>query len=167
MNDTIAKLRILARSELTLTRINARLMATRAIVFAVAIGLLLLTVVMVNLGAYELLAETYGNAQSAFIIAAANGLLAGVLLLVGRQLKPGPEEQMVREIRELALSELTADANAVKHDLQKVGSELENIRSGLSALSGGPAGIAGLAGLASLGPLIAIIIKALKRNKDS
>ena len=48
MEETILKLRILAKAETTLMKANARRAAMRARLFAMAIGLLLLTVVMVN-----------------------------------------------------------------------------------------------------------------------
>ncbi len=164
MNDTIMKLRILARSEMTLARINARLMATRTMFYAVAVALLLLTVVMVNLGAYQLLAETYGNAQAAFIVALADGVLAGLFVLAGRMMKPGSEEQMVRDIREMALSDLTSDANAALDDFKKVGANLEKIRAGFSSFTGEGSR---LASLASLGPVVAMVINALKRHRES
>ncbi len=162
MHDTIMKLRILARAELTLARINAQRAAKSAILCAIAIGLVLLAVVMVNVGAYQLLAETYSNAVAAFLVAAGNVVLAVVLLIAARQFKPGPEEKMVREIREMALGEVTADIDAIKADFAQLGTDVKRIRRGFSALgSGGSFGL----GLVSLAPVIAAIIEAIKHRR--
>lgn len=56
MHETIMNLGILTRAELTLARINLERVANRAIFYAIAIGLVLLAVLMINLGAYQLLA---------------------------------------------------------------------------------------------------------------
>jgi len=164
MNETIMKLRILARAELTLARINLQRTANRAILYAIAIGLVLLAVVMVNVGAYQLLAETHSSAVAAFLVAAGNGLLAAVLLLAARLLQPGPEEQMVRDIREMALAEVTADVDEIKADFAKMGSDVNRIRTAFSSLGSG-GGIS--MGLINLAPVIATIIEAVKqRRKD-
>jgi L-fucose isomerase-like protein len=158
-NDTIMKLRILARAEVTLARINLQRTANRAKLYAIAIGLGLLAVVMVNIGAYQLLAETYGNAVAAFLLAAGNGALAGAVLLAVSRLQPGPEEKMVQEIREMALAEVTADVEEMKADFTQLGADVKRIQTGFSALSSG-GGIG--TGLAGLMPVISMIIDAAK-----
>ena len=162
MHELIMKLRILARAEITLARINARRVANRAILYAIAIGLVLLAVVMVNIGAYQLLAETVSNATAAFLVAAGNGVLAAFLLFAARPSQPGPEEQMVREIREMALTEVTADIDEMKADFAQLGTDVRRIRTGFSLLGSGKSFGIGLAGLV---PVIATIIEAVKHRR--
>ena len=163
MHETIMKLRILARAELTLARINLQRAANRAILYAIAIGLVLLAVVMVNVGAYQLLAETYGNAVAAFLVAGGNGIFAAMVLFAARRLQPGPEEQMVHEIREMALAEVTADVDEMKAEFAQVGTDVNRIRAAFSSLGSGGIGM----GLINLAPVIATIIEAVKqRRKD-
>jgi hypothetical protein len=162
MHETILKLRILARAEITLARINLQRAANRAVMYAIAIGLVRLAVVMINIGAYQLLAETLSNAVAAFLVAAANGVLAAMLLLAARLLQPGPEEKMVHEIREMALAEVTADVDEMKANFAQLGADVKRIRTGFSALgSGGRIGI----GLVGLAPVIATIIESLKQRR--
>ncbi len=165
MEETIMKLRILARAELTLLRINTRRMALRAGFVAVALGLVLLTVVMLNIGAYELLAESSSRSTAAFTIAAGNGVLAVVLIIVARSLHAGPEEQMVREIREMAITELSADADAVQQEFAKLGEDVKRIRAGLSGLTGRGGSSLGTFALTNIGPILGFLIDALKRRK--
>jgi hypothetical protein len=162
MHETVMKLRILARAEITLARIYLQRAANRALLYAIAIGLLFLAIVMVNIGAYQLLAEIYGNAVAAFLVAAGNGLLAAIILLAIHQLKPGPEEQTVREIRDSALAEFSADIDEIEEDFTLLGADVKRFRTGFSALRrGGSIGI----GLVGLAPVIATIIESLKKRR--
>ena len=139
MHETMMKLRMLVRAEMTLARTNLQRAANRAILYAMAIGLILLAVVMVNIGAYQLLADTYGNALAAFLVAAGNGVIAIILAIVASRIRPGAEEQMVHEIREMALAEVTADIDEMKSDFAELGADVRRIRRGFSTLgsSGG------------------------------
>jgi hypothetical protein len=91
MDDTLLKLRILTRAEVTLARVHGRVLAKRILLAALALGALLLTIGMLNLGAFELLETRHGGGPAAFIIAGVNGALAAVLLMVASRMKPGPE----------------------------------------------------------------------------
>lgn len=161
MDETILKLRILARAEVSLARLHARVLGRRMLLVALAVGALLLTVVMVNVGAYEVLADRYGAGTAAFLVAGFNAVLAGLLLLLAARHRPGPEEQMVQEISDLALTELSADAESVRQSLSKVTADLEHIRSSISALTGSAA-----AGLGAVAPLLGLLVEALKHRKS-
>ena len=164
MDETITRLKMLARAESTLARIHAQRIAAQAKLFAVAVGLVLLTVVMLNVGAYELLAEYVSNANSAFIIAGVNALLAAILVVVTMRMRPGREEEMAREIRELVINDFTADANKMKDKVAQVGAEFQDLQSRVAALSSGVQ--SGFSGIASLVPLINVIVDALKRRRS-
>lgn len=161
MDPMIKKLRILMRLELTLARINAQRMAHKIVYGVFTVALLIIALVMVNVGAYQLLAESFGSAASAFLVALGNVVLAVIPVLLSKGLKPGPEEAAVREIRELALSEIAAEAQDVQEGFSHLADDVKKIRSGLSAFNGG-----GLdAGLMSLGPVLGFLIDLLKRKK--
>jgi len=161
VNETMIKMRILAHAEYTLARVNMRRLANRAILTAIAVGLILLVLVLVNVGAYALLAESYGYAKAAFVLAVGNGVLAALVLFVAGQSKPGPEEEMVREIREMTLAELSADAEGIKTGFANLVGDVKGIQSRIAALGGGLG-----AGLSSLGPLIGLLVEALKKRRQ-
>lgn len=163
MDDTLVKLRILASAETNLARIRLRRLANRSALYAIAVGLILLAVVMVNIGAYQLLSHGYGDSVAAFLIAAGNGVLAVILIFAAGRIRSGPEEQMAYEIREMALTELTTDFNDVKGEFDKLGKDVKRIRTGFSILTKGGSIGAGLAGLA---PLITTIIEAIRHRKE-
>ena len=162
MHEMLLKLRILAAAELNLARIAARRLANRATLLAIAVGLLLLAVVMANIGAYHLLSRTQTPAMAAFLIAAGNAVLAVVALIIANRLEPGPEEEMARQIREMAFDELAADVEDLKDQFGKVGSDVKRIRTGFSFLakSGSLS-----AGLASIAPVISIVADTIKEHR--
>lgn len=162
MEETLLKLRILASAEMNLAHIKFRRLANRAIFFAIAAGLIMLAVVMVNIGAYQLLSERFTPSDSAFLVAAGNVVFAALLAFAGWRVRAGPEEAMAREIREMALDELTADVDELQEEFGKVGKDVKRIRTGFSILTKGSSiGV----GLASLAPLIATVIESLKQRR--
>jgi hypothetical protein len=162
MDETLLKLRVLTRAEMTLAKANARRMAARTRLYAIALGMVLLTVVMINVAAYEYLSTLKGEAIAALLVALANGVLAVLVLFAASRIQAGPEEEMVKEIRELALSELSADAEGVKQRFAQIGADVERIRSGFSSVSGLFG--SGQSGLGSLGPLLGMLTSMLKKK---
>ena len=162
MEDTLLKLRILVSAEKKLARITLQRLANRAVFFAIAVGLILLAFVLTNIGAYHLLIVHYGPSDSAFLLAAGNTVLAVVLAIFAWRMQAGPEEKLAREIREMALDELTADVEDLKDQFDKVGSDVKRIRTGFSVLSkGGSIG----AGLASIAPVISVVADTIKEHR--
>jgi hypothetical protein len=162
MDETLLKLRVLTRAEMTLAKANARRIAARSRLYAVALGMVLLTVVMLNIAAFEYLSTQMSDAMAALTMAIVNAVVAMLLMFVATRIQPGPEEEMVKEIRELALTELSADVHGFKNKFTQISSDLERIRSGFSSVSG----IFGSSGnsLGSLGPLLGMLTSMLKKK---
>ena len=162
MDETLLKLRVLTRAEVTLAKANARRIAARSRLYVIALGMVLITVVMLNFAAFEYISTQMSNAMAALTIAIVNGLLAMLLLYMTTRIRPGPEEEMVREIRELALTELSADADGIKRNFAQISSDVERIRSGFSSVSS----IFGSTGnsLGSLGPLLGMLTSMLRKK---
>jgi len=162
MDETLLKIRVLTRAEMTLAKANARRIAARSRLYAIALGILLITVVMINLAAYQYFSTQMSEAMAALIIAIVNAVLALLFIFAASRIKPGPEEEMVKEIRELALSELSADAEVVKQNFAQIGADVERIRSGFSSVSGMLGSAHG--GFGSLGPMLGMLTSMLKKR---
>ncbi len=161
MDETLLKLRILLRAESTLWKASARRSAQRARYYALALGLVLLTVIMVNVAAFHFLSETRSAAEAALIVAGVNAALAIVMVVLAMRVKPSAEEAMVQEVRQLALQELSTDLDVVKEDLAQVTENVKQIRSGVNSAMGmfRSAG----SGLGSLSPALRLITSMLKK----
>jgi hypothetical protein len=163
MDETLLKIRVLTRAEMTLAKANGRRIAARSRLYAIALGMILLTVIMVNIAAYEYLSALKGEVVAALLVAMANAILAVIVIFLASRIKPGPEEEMIKDIKELALKELSADADGIKQNFSQIVSDIEKIRSGFSSVSG----VLGSAnsGLGSLSPLLGMLTGMLKNNR--
>ncbi len=164
MNETMLKLRIWVHAETTLLKINARRTGQQITLLGIALGLSVLTVGMINLGIYELMAETYGRVRGAFYLAGANAAFAAVLILIAVLKKPGPEQEMVAEIRDMALDELQADADAVKAEYDRIAEHVRSIEQTVSKLTGSGSS---LSKVAALSPVVELAVHALKSRHDN
>lgn len=165
MNELIVKLRILARAEITLFKADAQRRTNQAILAAISIGCVFVGLIFINMGVFYRLTESAVSSKAAFILAGANFALAVVPFLLRRQAKPGPEEQMVREIREMAAEGVSKDIQDVADEIAAVGDGIKQVKSGISAFAhgGGSGGIGGAMGV--LGPALPLVIDLLKKSK--
>jgi len=163
MNEVMLKLRIWVHAEKALLKINGRRTGQRFTALAIALGLAILAVGMINIGIFELLAETYGRVKGAFYLAGANGVLAALVVFIAQRSKPGLEEEMVEEIREMALAELQADADEVKEEFHRVAERVRKIEDAVAGLTGSGSS---LSKLTSLSPVVELAVHALKSRHD-
>lgn len=161
MTAVMLKLRIWVHAETALLKINARRTGQRFTALAIALGLAILSVGMINIGIFELVAESYGRVKGAFYLAGGNGLLAAIVVVVAQRAKPGLEEEMVAEIREMALTELQSDADEVKAEFERIADRVRKIESSVSALTGSGSS---LSKLSTLGPVVELATHALKHR---
>lgn len=165
MNELMVKLRILARAEVTLFKADAQRRTNQAILAAVSIGCVFVALIFVNMGAFFTLIESEVDSRAAFILAGVNAALAVVPFLLRRQARPGPEEVMVREIREMAATEVSKDIQSISEEISAVGDGIKQLKSGISAFSGGGGG-GGMGGaIGVLGPVLPLVIDMLKKSK--
>ena len=162
MNELIVKLRILARAEVTLFKADAQRRTNQAILAAISIGCIFVALIFVNMGAFFTLIESDIDSRAAFILAGVNLGLAVIPFLLRRQAKPGPEEEMVREIREMAAEEISRDMQGVSDEIASVGAGIKQLKSGISSFGGGGS-MGGPMG--ALGPVLPLLIDLLKKSK--
>ena len=160
MNEIMMKLRILARAEMTLFKADAQRGRNQALLAAISIGCIFVGLVFLNAGFFFMLTESEIDSRAAFILAACNFGLAVIPFLLSRQSKPGPEEKMVREIRDMAADEVTKDINEVADEVAAVGSGIKQLKAGVSSFGGVGGGLGG-----ALGPVLPLLIDLLKKSK--
>jgi hypothetical protein len=160
MNEFIVKLRMLARAEVTLFKADAARRTNQALLAAISIGCLFVGLVFVNMGIFFMLTESDLDARAAFILAAGNIGLALVPMLLRRNAKPGPEEAMIREIREMAAAEISKDISGISDDFGALADSVKQVKSGISSFSGSGHGAIGM-----LAPVLPLVIDLLKKGK--
>ena len=156
MNQLVMKLRILMRAEITLFKADAQRRANVLLLSGLSIACIVVALAFVNVGIFFALTNSAIDSRAAFILAAGNLVVAAVPYLIGKLIKPGSEEQLVRDIREMALEELSKDVEGVTQEFASIGSTLQQMKSGVSSFGGG---------VTALAPLIGIAVDMLKKKK--
>ena len=162
MDDLVLKFRILLRADSAIRKSQFRLAIRQARLTAVGLVLALLALGMLNVSIYLALEARLGGPAAALLLAAANGVLALILIFSAGRMKTGPEVEMAEEIRDLAITELAADADQVKQELQQVRAEVTQISGGFRRLLSGDFS---QLGLPILNPLIGVLTSSLKNRK--
>jgi outer membrane murein-binding lipoprotein Lpp len=95
------------------------------------------------------------------MIALADVVLTLVLVAASRGAGVKPEqEKLVRDIRDLAYKELSADVDEVKAGVAQVTEDVQRIRSGFSAFKSGSGGLTG-----NLSPIVSLLVGAVKKSR--
>lgn len=145
------KIQILARAEMALARIRVQRTGFQAALFAVAALFALFGLVLVNVAGYQGLAPRMGPAGAALAVAAANMVLAIIAVVIALNARPGrANEKMAQEIRDLASEEIKKDVDEVRGEINRIGDEIEGIRTGMASMREAvPGGLRSVIGLAS------------------
>lgn len=154
MADSIAKLRILARAESALLQLRVRRVAVQSALIVVAAVLLLITVGLLNLAAYQYLANRFAPHEATLLVALANASLAGILLIAAWRVSRRTEPPVAHELRELAWRGVQQDIEDMRH---KVSGLRTNVGAVSSLLSGGSGGWQ----MPSLAPLLQLALQAV------
>lgn len=162
MDDLVLKFRILLRAESAIRSSQIRLAVRQARLTSVGLVLALLALGMLNVSIYSALEPRIGGSTGALLLAIVNGVLALILILIAGRMKTGPEVEMAEEIRELAITELAADADQLKQEVQQVRSDVQGISDGFRRLLSGD--LTRL-GLPNLSPLVGVLASSLKSRR--
>jgi Putative Actinobacterial Holin-X, holin superfamily III len=140
MNSLTRNLNILWRSERLLAEAEWR-RSSRQITILVLAGVFgLLALIMLNVAGFYWLATTYGNAQAALAVAAADIVIAAILAVSAQSLKAAPETDMVREFRDSALAEIETEAEAFQTQLVQIRDDVKTIGTTVSKVAADPIG---------------------------
>lgn len=148
-------LKILWRTERLITERQLQLATQRVQFNALAALAAFFGLIMVSLGAYFALVPSLGQPGAAFAVGCADFAVAALLFLYSKSLQPAPEIAMVREMRDMALSDLQEEVSIAQAELMAVQKEVRSfIRHPVDALM--PEG---------LGSLVNGAVRFLNRSK--
>jgi hypothetical protein len=155
MEHLMRSLNVLWRSERLLVEYQLK-QGTQKIQFnALAALVAVFGLMMLSVAAFFAIAPYWGHALAALTIGGADLLLAAVLTLYARSLRPTPEVEMVREVRNMALSD-------IEDEIALAETELVAIRDGIHQFMRHPVDML-LPGV--IGPLLSAVAKGLGSAK--
>jgi hypothetical protein len=138
MDMLVKNLRILWRTERLLTEQRLRQIVRRVSLLTLAAVLGLFAVAMLNVAGYLYLVPLVEPTGAALVVAAADAVVAALLALAGLPQKPGPEVRVLEEIRDMALTDLEAEARSAQADLRQMRSEIAGMRQAVSSFARNP-----------------------------
>jgi type VI protein secretion system component VasK len=162
MDSFVRNLRVYLRAEMLLAEIRLRVLVRKIglLAFAALIGVF--AVFMLNVAGYVALEPVWGRMWAAIAVAGVDILLALALVLAAQNARPGPEAEMVKEFRQIALDEIEAEAEAVQKELRGLRDELQGIRDAVLSFARDPLSSVG-SGL--LIPLLSTLSKLLRSDR--
>lgn len=132
MSRVRRNLQLLWRSERVMAEARLKLIS-RKLVLAVIAGIAcLIAVSMLNLAAYLALITVVTKPLAALIVAVINLVIAGLLVAIAQGLQPGPEEEMLREVRDIALGDLGSEVDDVQAQLLQLREDVEGVRASVT-----------------------------------
>ncbi len=162
MESIVRTMRIIWRAELLI--IEAKLnVATKRIGATAFAGLIFVFgLAMLNVAGFFALQESWGPINAALGVAAADFLIAILLVLWASRLTTGPELDLARDVRDAGLQELEAKAEDIQEEVEAVRDELLALKNSLVSFSRNP-----LDGTLNslLTPLLTLLIKSLSKRK--
>ena len=160
MINPMGKIHLLVRSELALFRIQTKRKATQTCFKVVALVFILLALGMLTFAGYKALAYAFGSVFAAIIVALIYGFFGLVLLLISHSIGNNTEqEKLIKEVRELAYKELSADVDEVKAGVDQVTEDVKRIHDNIATIVGGSSALVG-----SVTPLLSLLVAALKKD---
>ena len=155
MQRFVQGLKIFWRSE-RLLRSNELRLVSQKVQFNALAGLVGLSgLIMLTLAVYFALVPYWGHAWAALAVAGIDFALAAVLVAVARGVRPTREVEMVREARDLALSDIEHQVSLADTEVKELWGEVRTfVRNPADALM-----------RQALGPVLSGVVRNLKSKK--
>jgi hypothetical protein len=155
MERFLHSFKILWRSERLLAEHQFRLRALRVQFNALAALVGISGLVMLSVAAFYALVPYWGHALAALTVSGADLVLAAGLAAYARSLQPSAEIEMVKEVRDMAMSDIEEDVALAEAELEALrNGALKFFRSPVDALLP-----------SAIGPLLGAVARGLKSAK--
>ena len=162
MESLVRTLRVIWRAELLIIEAKMQVAVRRIGAIAFAGLIVMFGLGMLNLAGFFALERIWGPVNAALGIAAADFLVALLLVLWASRLSGGRELALAQEVRDAGLEELEAKAERVQDEFETLREELSALRKGLTSVAKSPldGAVASL-----LVPLLTALVKSMSGRK--
>ena len=140
------------QSERLIAQRQFAVVRTRSGLLALAGGAAAIGVVMLNVAAFYALREPLGGAMAALSVAAADFVLAGLLVAIAVRINADRETESATQVRDMAIADLEREVQIATRDL-------ELTRAQLGAFARDPGGMV-------LGKVFEVVLGLLSRKRD-
>lgn len=161
-DNLIEDLQLLHKADSLIARIWLHAMARRFSLFAFAGLISVFGLGMGNVAGFYALQAFAGPVWAAAIVAIGDFVLAAIVVVLGRNSKPGAEIELAFDIRRMAIESIQTDARDLKVSVDALGQEVRNIKESVAGFVHNPLDAAAQQFLI---PAAVSIIKGLRSKK--
>lgn len=163
IDNLLRDLQILRKADFLIGRIWVNVLARRLGFIAFAALIAVFGLGMANVAAFYGLQASVGPVWAAVIVAAADLVIAALMLLIGNNSRPGPEIDLAFEVRRMAVESIQADTRDLRLRLEAFGQDLNSAKATIAGLVQNPLDAAAHKLLV---PAALSILKALRSRKE-
>jgi len=131
-------LQVLHKADFLIGRIWLNVLVQRMSLFALAALIAVFGLGMANVAGFYALQAPAGPVWAAGIVAAADMVIAAVIVLIGSNARPGPEIDLAFEVRTMAVEAIQEDTRDLKLTLERVAQEVNNVKETISGIVQNP-----------------------------
>jgi hypothetical protein len=163
LDNILRDLQVLWKADSLIGRIWLNVMARRFGLFALAGLVAVFGLGMANVAGFYGLQQSWGPVWAAAIVAAADLVLALVIVLAGRSVQPGPEIELALDVRKMAIDAIQADADDLKGTLGLLGQQIRQTKDAIAGFAQHPLSAATEQLLI---PAVVSMLRGLRAKKD-
>jgi hypothetical protein len=163
IDDFVQSLVVLQKAETLIGRMWLHVMARRLGLLALAGLIAVFGLAMANVAGFYALQASQGPVWAATIVAVADFVLALVIALISRNLRPGAEIDHALEARKAAIETIQESVLDVKAGIDAIGDDIRGVKDSIAGIIHDPLDAA-LQGIVL--PAAQSLIGGLRRKKD-
>lgn len=134
MDEIFVKLRLLAKAEAILVRLHLRRVVRQVSLVLAAALFGLLALAMLNVALFLYLAPQFGQAHAALAVAVLDLVVAVGAVMAASRVGLGPEAAAAESLRDTVSSQLAADADRLRAQVEDLQQDIKRIRESLSGV---------------------------------
>ena len=119
---------------------------------------------MANVAGFYGLQQSWGPVWAAAIVAVADLIIALIIVLLGRSIRPGPEIELAFDVRKMAIEAIQADARDIKDTIDSVGQQIRQTKDTIAGFVHRPLDTAAEHLLV---PAVLSIVRGLRSKKET
>ncbi len=163
IDNLVRDLQVLWKADALIRKIWFHVMARRFGLFAFGGLIAVFGLGMANVAGFYGLQPAWSPVWAAALVALADFAIAAIVILLGRNAKPGPELDLAMDVHKMALEALQADARDLKVTLDGLGQEVRQTKETIAGFVHNPLGVAADRLLV---PAVLSVIRGIRAKKD-
>lgn len=164
IDNIVRDLQVLGKADSLIGRIWLNVMARRFGLFALAGLVAVFGLGMANVAGFYGLQQSAGPVWAAAIVAVADLIIALIIMLMGRSVRPGPEIELAFDVRKMALDAIQTDASDIKETVDLLGQQIRQTKDTVAGFVHRPLDTAAEHLLI---PAVLSIVRGLRSKKKS